>query len=39
VFVTGNSVLHNVHNLLVVHSVPKDACRILLQEELAQSGA
>ena len=28
VFVTGNSVLHNAHNLLVVHSVTHDACRL-----------
>lgn len=28
VFVTGNAVLHNAHNLLVVHSVTQEACRI-----------
>jgi pyruvate kinase len=28
VFVTGNSVLHNAHNLLVVHSVTQEACRV-----------
>ncbi|XZE54736.1 pyruvate kinase [Planctomycetaceae bacterium SH139] len=27
VFVTGNSVLHNAHNLLVVHSVTPESCR------------
>lgn len=39
VFVTGNSVLHNVHNLLVVHSVPQDACRILLEADAAAAAA
>jgi pyruvate kinase len=28
VFVTGNSVAHNAHNLLVVHSVAADACHV-----------
>ena len=28
VFVTGNAVLHHAHNLLVVHSVTQEACRI-----------
>jgi pyruvate kinase len=28
VFVTGNAVLHHAHNLLVVHSVTAEACRL-----------
>ncbi|WP_164103865.1 pyruvate kinase [Candidatus Laterigemmans baculatus] len=28
VFVTGNSVMHHAHNLLVVHSVTAESCRI-----------
>ncbi len=32
VFVTGNSVIHNAHNLLVVHSVAADACHVDVPE-------